>query len=75
MLSFLEYYIRLRVEVLLGLRTTARPLGLSYRWRCWTYAQHLKRLRERAWLDEAVAEVKLSVGRRVEVAAQGRAYP
>ena len=56
MLSFLRYYVRLRVNALLGRHTTSRPLGLRYRWRQWQYTQHLKWLKERAWIDEASAE-------------------
>jgi len=52
-LAFLRYYVRLRVDVLLGRHKTSRPLGLRYRWRQWQYTQHLKWLQERAWLDEA----------------------
>ena len=57
MLSFLLYYIRLRVNVLLGRHQTSRPLGPRYRWRQWQYTRHLKWLREREWLDEAATEV------------------
>ena len=52
MLSFLLYYVRLRVEVLLGRHQTSRPLGLRYRWRLWHYMQHLKWLKERGWMDK-----------------------
>ena len=57
MLSFLRYYIRLRVAVLLGRHQTSRPLGLRYRWRQCQYTQHMKWLKEREWLDEAATEV------------------
>lgn len=57
MLSFLLYYVRLRVEVLLGFHKTAHPLGLRYRWRQWQYTQHLKRVKGREWQDGAQAEV------------------
>lgn len=53
MLSFLRYYVRLRAEVLLGRHKTSRPLGLRYRWKQWQYTQHLKWLKERAWMDGA----------------------
>ena len=56
MLSFLLYYARLRVDVLLGRHKTTRPLGLHYRWRQWQYTQHLKWLKERAWLGGVAAE-------------------
>lgn len=71
MLSFLEYYIRLRVGVLLGRRTTARPLGLCYRWRQWQYMQHQKRLSERSWLAEAAGETKSTGGGRAQARRDG----
>ena len=69
----MAYYIRLRADVLLGRRATARPLGLGYRWRSWRYEQHLRRLKGRAWVGEEITEVKLPVSRRVEVTANARA--
>ncbi len=57
MLSFLLYYVRLRVKVQLGRHKTSRPLGLRYRWRQWQYTQHLKRLKGREWQDGTAAEV------------------
>ena len=57
MLSFLLYYVRLRVEVVLGRHRTSRPLGLRYRWRQWQYTQHLKWLKERGWMDGAATGV------------------
>jgi hypothetical protein len=57
MLSFLRYYIRLRVAVLLGRHQTSRPLGLRYRWRQWQYTQHMNWLKGREWLDGALTEV------------------
>ena len=57
MLSFLLYYVRLRVEVMLGRHRTSRSLGLRYRWRQWRYTQHLKRLKGREWQDEAATGV------------------
>lgn len=35
LLSFLAYYSALRVNVLIGLTHTSRPLGLAWRWRHW----------------------------------------
>ena len=57
MLSFLWYYVRLRVNVLLGRHQTSRPLGLRYRWRQWQYTQHLKWLKGREWQDGEAVEV------------------
>ena len=57
MLSFLLYYVRLRVDVLLGRHQTSRPLGLRYRWRQWQYMQHMRWIKGREWLDGAAVEV------------------
>ena len=73
MFSFLRYYVRLRVEVLLGRRTAGGPLGLRYRWRYWRYTQHLKRLKERSWQSEAVKERKSPGGNVGEATAKGGA--
>jgi len=56
-LSFLLYYVRLRIDVLLGRHQTSRPLGPRYRWRQWQYTQHLRRLKNREWQDGAAVEV------------------
>jgi hypothetical protein len=56
-LSFLLYYLRLRVKVLLGRHKTSRPLGPRYRWRQWQYAQHMKWLKGREWQGGAADEV------------------
>jgi hypothetical protein len=56
-LSFLMYYVRLRVEVLLGHHRTSRPLGLRYRWRQWQYTQHLRWLKNREWQGGVAVEV------------------
>jgi hypothetical protein len=55
-LSFLRYYVRLRVNVLLGRHNTSRPLGLRYRWQQWQYTQHLKWITERGWVDKGATE-------------------
>ena len=34
-LSFIPYYLKLRLGVLTGRRRTPRPLGLGWRWRDW----------------------------------------
>ena len=57
MLSFLLYYVRLRVDVLLGRHQTTRSLGLRYRWRQWQYTQHLRWLKDRTWQGGAAVEV------------------
>jgi hypothetical protein len=56
MLSFLWYYVWLRVNVLFGRHKTSHPLGLRYRWRQWQYTQHLKWLKGREWQDGAATE-------------------
>jgi len=33
--AFLRYYVKLRLNVLLGRHRTPRPLGLGWRWRHW----------------------------------------
>ena len=57
MLAFLLYYVRLRVDVLLGRHQTSRPLGPLYRWRQWQYTQHLRWLKNREWQSGAAVEV------------------
>jgi hypothetical protein len=52
LISFLKYYSRLRLEVLLGRRATSRPLGIAYRWKVWNYVRHIERVRKREWLSE-----------------------
>jgi len=34
-LAFLRYYLKLRLDVLLGRHRTPRPLGIAWRWRHW----------------------------------------
>ena len=48
-ISFLRYYCRLRLDVLRGLHTTQRPLGIRYRWQDWKYREHLRRVENKAW--------------------------
>lgn len=38
-LSFMRYYVKLRLKVLLGLHQTTHSLGIKYRWRNWQH-QH-----------------------------------
>ena len=73
MLSFLRYYARLRVEVLLGRHKTSRPLGPRYRWRQWHYTQHLKRLRGREWQEGAAAVEVVTKPKGKDKAAARRA--
>ncbi|HKP72095.1 MAG TPA: hypothetical protein VJT82_04100 [Pyrinomonadaceae bacterium] len=35
LLAFLSYYIKLRLDILIGRHRTPRPLGLVWRWRHW----------------------------------------
>jgi hypothetical protein len=65
-LSFLLYYVRLRVDVLLGRHQTTRPLGLRYRWRQWQYTRHLRWLKGREWQEGAAVEVATEPKPRVE---------
>ncbi len=36
-LAFLRYYVKLRLDVLLGRHHTPRPLGIGWRWRHWKH--------------------------------------
>ena len=49
MFSFLKHYGRMRLDVILGRRRAAGPLGIGYCWKLWEYEQHLKRLKARSW--------------------------
>ncbi len=51
MLSFLRYYCKLRLDVLLGRYSAARPLGIRYRWQVWKYQRHVERARDKGWTD------------------------
>jgi len=42
-ISFIGYFIKLRLGVALGLYYTAEPLGLAWRWRKWRYIQRVRR--------------------------------
>lgn len=44
-ISFLHYYIKLRLNVLLGVHQTVNPLGLRWRWREWSYNYKSRRRR------------------------------
>jgi len=52
-LSFLNYYIRLRVGIAFGSRYTAEPLGIRWRWKQWNHIQKIRRHHHKPHLRNA----------------------
>jgi hypothetical protein len=44
-ISFLLYYSKLRLEIMLGIHQTANPLDVKWQWKFWRYKKAARRSR------------------------------